>query len=80
MGEKSLEMRHFRDLPCPEEAEMAPSWAGGVAQDRKDFKKRLSRRQQGVQSGAVRKPKWEHWSTAPNRDLRTIVTNERDSW
>ena len=37
MSEKSLEMRHFRVLTLPEEAEMAPSWAAGVAQDGKDI-------------------------------------------
>lgn len=31
--ENSLEMRHFRVLPYPDEAALAPSWAAGVARD-----------------------------------------------
>src|ERR1017187_1344243 len=38
-----------------------PSWAAGVAQDGKGFRKRLSRRRLGVQSKAHRKPKWKSW-------------------
>ena len=34
--EESLEMRHFRVSPCPEEAELAPSWAAAVARDGND--------------------------------------------
>ena len=39
MYEKPLEMRHFRVFPCPEEPELAPSWAG-VAQDGKNLKEK----------------------------------------
>jgi hypothetical protein len=31
--EKSLEMRHFRAFPYPEEAGLASSWAARVARD-----------------------------------------------
>ena len=36
MSEKSLEMRHFRVFTYPEEPELAPSWAAGVARSGKD--------------------------------------------
>ena len=35
MYEKSLEVRHFRVSPYPEEPELAPCWAAGVARDGK---------------------------------------------
>jgi hypothetical protein len=34
--DKSLEMRHFRVFPYPEEVELAPSWAAGVARDERN--------------------------------------------
>jgi hypothetical protein len=37
--EKSLEMRHFRVCPYPDEAELAPSSAARAARDGKDGKK-----------------------------------------
>jgi len=38
--EKSLEMTHSRVFPYPEEADLAPSWAAGVARDRKNERNR----------------------------------------
>jgi hypothetical protein len=35
VSEKPLEMRHFQVLTYPEEPELAPSWAAGVARDGK---------------------------------------------
>jgi hypothetical protein len=53
--EKSLEIRHSVVFSCPEEAELAPSSAAGVAQDGKDLEIRLPRRRLGVQLKAARK-------------------------
>jgi hypothetical protein len=42
VSEKSLEIKHFQLLSCPEEAELAPSRAAGVARHGKNEKTALT--------------------------------------
>jgi hypothetical protein len=41
VSEKPLEMRHFQALTYPEEPELAPFWAAGIARDGQNETKRL---------------------------------------
>jgi hypothetical protein len=68
LSEKSLEMRRSQVFPYPEEPELAPSWAAGVARDGKNERN-------GSNGGgrmymmAARRPKRKSWIRALAYDL-----------
>jgi hypothetical protein len=62
--EKSLGIRHFEVLLCPEEAKRAPSWATGLGRDGRNEKNGSDGTGQ-VYNFAVRKPKRKSWIINP---------------
>jgi len=59
--EKSLGMRHFRAVPCPEKAELAHSRAAEFAREEQDEENGSERTRLYVQSRAARMPNRKFW-------------------